>query len=227
MLFPGTGTEASRVNADLGGDIGLLPARLTGRKVLSDENAATLNPASVAHPALSMFKDTSSLNVASARFTQYFGLEPTPDANDPNAVQVMMKFNNGDPAFVERHVQLGKVILAASSAGSSWNQLPLKPSYVPLVYQLLFYLGQGAASHRNVAQEEPLFLALPLADANKPVRVTTPDGRVEHAEQRPRCARRYVQLWRDAAGGRVQSGCAGQQHAGRVCREPAHQASPT
>ena len=177
LLFPGAGTETSRVNADLGGDIGLLPARLTGRKVLSDENAATLNPASVAHPALSMFKDTSSLNVASARFTQYFGLEPTPDANDPNAVQVMMKFNNGDPAFVERHVQLGKVILAASSAGSAWNQLPLKPSYVPLVYQLLFYLGQGAASHRNVAQEESLFLALPLTDANKPVRVTTPDGR--------------------------------------------------
>ena len=177
MLFPGNGTEASRVNADLGGEGGLLPARLTASKTLSDSNAATLNPGSVTHPALAMFKDTSSLNVASARFTQYFGLEPALEANDPNAVQVMMRFSNGDPAFVERHVELGRVILAASSAGASWNQLPLKPSYVPLVYQLLFYLGQGAASHRNLAQEEPLFLALPLSDANKPVRVTTPDGR--------------------------------------------------
>jgi Aerotolerance regulator N-terminal/von Willebrand factor type A domain len=177
LLFPGAGTEATRVNADLGGDIGLLPARLTGRKVLSDEDAATLNPASVAHAALSMFKDTSSLNVASARFTQYFGLEPTPDAADPNAVQTMLKFSNGDPAFVERHVKQGRVILAASSAGSSWNQLPLKPSYVPLVYQLLFYLGQGATTQRNIKQEQPIVLALPLGEANKPVRVTTPDGR--------------------------------------------------
>ena len=181
LLFPGTGTEASRINADLGGDIGLLPAKLTGRKTLSDNDAATLNPGSVAHPALTLFKDTTNLNIASARFTQYFGLEATPEAADAansNAVQVMIRFNNGDPAFVERKVQLGKVILAASSAGSSWNQLPLKASYVPLVYQLLFYLGQGPASHRNIAQEEPLFLALPLTDANKPVRVTTPDGRV-------------------------------------------------
>lgn len=181
LIFPGNGTEASHVNTDLGGDIGLLPARLTSRKSLSDENAATLNPGSVSHGALAMFKDTTNLNVASARFNQYFGLEVIPepaDSPNPNAVQVMMKFSNGDPAFVERKVQLGKVIIAASSAGSSWNQLPLKPSYVPLVYQLLFYLGEGAASHRNIALEEPLFLALPLADANKPVRVTTPEGRV-------------------------------------------------
>ena len=127
---------------------------------------------------MTLFKDTSSLNVASARFTQYFGLEPALEANDPGAVQVMMRFGNGDPAFVERHVELGRVIVAASSAGASWNQLPLKPSYVPMIYQLLFYLGQGAASHRNIAQEEALFLALPLSDANKPVRVITPEGRV-------------------------------------------------
>ena len=178
MLFPGSGTEASRVNADLGGEGGLLPARLTSKKTLSDSDAATLNPGSITHPALTLFKDTSSLNVASARFTQYFGLEPALEANDPGAVQVMMRFGNGDPAFVERHVELGRVIVAASSAGASWNQLPLKPSYVPMIYQLLFYLGQGAASHRNIAQEEALFLALPLGDANKPVRVTTPEGRV-------------------------------------------------
>ena len=41
----------------------------------------------------------------------------------------------------------------------------------------MFYLGQGATSHRNLRLDEPLFLSLPLKDANKPVRVTTPDGR--------------------------------------------------
>ena len=177
LLFPGSGTEGGRVNADLGG-MNLLPARLGSHKTLSDENAATLNPGSVTNPVLTLFKDTGSLNVASARFMQYFSLDPVADATDPNATQVMMRFSNGDPAFVERRVGLGRVILAASSAGTAWNQLPLKPSYVPLVYQLLFYLGEGAGSHRNIAQEQPLFLSLPLSDANKPVRVTTPEGRV-------------------------------------------------
>ncbi|HLK56398.1 MAG TPA: hypothetical protein VKU00_07530, partial [Chthonomonadaceae bacterium] len=70
------------------------------------------------------------------------------------------------------------VILAASSAGTSGNDMPLKASsYVPLTNQLLSYLGQGAVSHRNLQQDDPLFLSLPLTDANKSVRVTDPDNR--------------------------------------------------
>jgi hypothetical protein len=72
---------------------------------------------------------------------------------------------------------LGKVIIAASSAGTTWNQLPLKPIYVPYVYQLLSYLGQGATAHRNLRLDENMFLSLPLSDANKSVRITTPDGK--------------------------------------------------
>ena len=45
----------------------------------------------------------------------------------------------------------------------SW---PLKPSDVPLVYQMLSYLGQGATSHRNLRQDEPS-LSRPLGDAEQ------------------------------------------------------------
>ncbi len=90
----------------------------------------------------------------------------------------MARFSNGDPAFVERRVGLGRVIIAASSAGGVWNQMPLKPSYVPLVYQLVSYLGEGAVSRRNLKLDEPLFVSLPLADANKSVRIKNPAGQV-------------------------------------------------
>jgi hypothetical protein len=176
LLFPGPATDASRVNADLG-ESGLLPATLGARQTLTDDNALTLNPATITHPALALFKDTTTMNLGTARFTTYYPLEPIKDLSDANAVQVMLRFSNGDPAFVERHVGLGKVILAASGAGETWNQLPLKPSFVPLVYQLISYLGQGATSRRNLRLNEPLFLSLPLEDANKPVRVTAPDGK--------------------------------------------------
>jgi hypothetical protein len=176
LIFPGPDTDARRVNADLSA-AGLLPAQLGERRVLTDETAITLNPATITHPVLSIFKDTSAMNLGTARFTTYYPLEPATDDPNPNAVLVMIRFSNGDPAFVERHVGLGNVVLGASSAGTVWNQLPLKPSFVPLVYQLLSYLGQGPSSRRNLRQNEPLLLSLPLTDANRPVRVVGPDNR--------------------------------------------------
>lgn len=176
LIFPGAATDSRRLNADFQA-AGLLPATLKARRTLPDENALTLNPASITHPVLSLFKDTDSLNLGLARFATYYPLEPVSDGADTNAVRVMVRFSNGDPAFVERKVGLGRVIIAASSAGATWNQLPLKVSYVPLVYQLASYLGQGPVSHRNLALDEPVFLTLPLSEANRAVRITTPDGR--------------------------------------------------
>jgi hypothetical protein len=172
LIFPGPATDAKRLDADFKA---LLPATLEPRKTLSEEEAQTLHPDSIpaTHPALAVFRDTATMNLASARFLTYFPLAPVAD----DSTKVILRFGNGDPALVERRIGLGKVILAASSAGTTWNQLPLKPIYVPYVYQLLSYLGQGATAHRNLRLDESLFLSLPLTDANKSVRITSPSGK--------------------------------------------------
>ena len=177
MLFPGPTTDADKLNAALGG-ANLLPAKLGPRKTLDDAEAITLNPASAAHPALAIFKDTSILNIGTARFLTYYPLSPEADA-DPNAIQVMLRYSNSDPALVERKVGRGKVILAASGSGANWNQLPLKAAYVPMLYQMISYLGIGPTSSRNLRQNEPFYLALPLADANKSTQVVRPDGKTD------------------------------------------------
>jgi hypothetical protein len=174
LLFPGPDTDAAHVNADYS-TASLLPAKLGQRRTLKDEDSITINPATIQHPALALFKDTSAIDIASARFLTYY---PLSDDSDAASVRVMARFSNGDPAFVERKVGLGRVIIAASSAGGVWNQMPLKPSYVPLVYQLISYLGEGAVSRRNLKQDEPMFISLPLADANKSVRISDPSGQV-------------------------------------------------
>ncbi len=176
LIFPGSDTDAARLNADFS-TAGLLPAKLGPKKILNDEAAITLNPAAMLHPALALFKDTAAIDIASARFTVYYPLEPTAEDSQSDASRIIARFSNGDPALVERKVGMGHVILAASSAGAEWNQLALKPAYVPFIYQLVSYLGQGAVAHRNLHQDEPLFLTLPLNQANKPVKVTTPDGK--------------------------------------------------
>ena len=177
LLFPGPYTDADKLNASLGG-AGLLPAKLGTRKTLEDADAITLNPASAAHPSLTIFKDTSILNIGTARFLTYYPLSPENGA-DPNEIQVMLRYSNSDPALIERKVGRGKVILAASGAGANWNQLPLKAAYVPMLYQMISYLGIGPTSSRNLRQNEPFYLALPLADANKSVRVVRPDGKTD------------------------------------------------
>ncbi len=172
LIFPGPATDAKRLNADLKN---LLPATLEARKSLKEEDAQTLHPDSIptTHPALAVFRDTATMNLSGARFQTYYPLAPVAD----ESAKVILRFGNGDPALVERQVGLGKVIVAASGAGTTWNQLPLKPVYVPYVYQLLSYLGQGATAHRNLRLDESMFLSLPLTDANKSVRITPPNGK--------------------------------------------------
>jgi hypothetical protein len=174
LLFPGPETDAGRLNASLL-SMGLLPANLTNRRALNEAESVTLNPASITHPSIISFKETSSLNVGIPRFTTYYVLEPQTDA-DPNAIQPMVRFSSGDAAFVERKVGQGKVILAASGAGTNWNQMPLKSSFLPFLYQMVSYLGAGPASRRILSQDETLTLSLPISDAGKTMKVTLPDG---------------------------------------------------
>lgn len=174
-IFPSATTDPNRTNSDFQ-SVNLLPATLGARKTFSDETALTLNPASFTHSALQIFRETSVLDIGTARFTAAFPLEPATDA-DTSAVSVMARFSSGDPAFVERRVGMGRVLVSAVGAGSANNQLPLKPAFVPFVYQVVSHLAQGAASRRNLAQNEPFLLTLPLNEANKAVRITLPDGK--------------------------------------------------
>ncbi len=176
LLFPSSASSPNALNASLASG-GLLPAAMGTRKSLSDTEAVSLNPASINSLILAPFKDTATMDIGGARFTAYFPLELSAEA-DMNAIQVLMKMSNGDPAFVERRVGQGRVILSAISAGADGSQLPLRSSYVPLIYQLTSYLGMGASSQRNLKQDETLTLKLPVADSGKPVQITLPDGTV-------------------------------------------------
>lgn len=175
LLFPSAATNSELVNSELE-PAGLLPARLRNKRTLPEDQSITLDPASIDHPALNLFKDATQSDLSSARFNITTPLLPIVVAEDPNAVHTMIKFSNGEPALVERKVEIGKVIIAASSASTAWNQLPLKPGFVSLVHQLISYLGQGASARHNLLPGEMVSLHLPITAARKPVHITYPDG---------------------------------------------------
>ena len=172
LIFPGLYTEAGQVNSVLAGANGLLPARLGAKRSYPADGALTLNPATINHPALNSFKDSADINLGSARFTQLYDLAPALDAG----VRVLCKFSDSKPAFVERRFGQGKVILAASTAGTSGNELPFKPAYLPLIHQLVAYLAAGPTAQRNLNIGAAITARFDVQEANKPVRVTNPAG---------------------------------------------------
>jgi hypothetical protein len=78
----------------------------------------------------------------SARFERHWRLIPNAEAN------VVMQFDNSDPALMEREVGEGKVILFASAMDLEWNNLPLQGLFLPFIHETLRHLVQPELKQR-------------------------------------------------------------------------------
>jgi hypothetical protein len=62
------------------------------------------------------------------------GSTPRSDGGPP---QMILKYNDGTPAVMERTWGLGRVVLFSSTADTAWNDWPVRPSFVPLIHRAL------------------------------------------------------------------------------------------
>ena len=85
------------------------------------------------HPIFEVFQQSGRL--AAANVFGYFRSEPRPNAT------VLARFEDGSPALLESNTGKGRVLLFTSSLGSSWNDLPLTPLYLPFIHQMVRYAG--------------------------------------------------------------------------------------
>jgi len=81
---------------------------------------------------------------STARFYSYRGLAAAKDAT------VLARFDTGEPALVERVAGRGRVMVFASTLDLSWNDLALKPVFLPFVHQL--------GRHLSGFREQPAWL---------------------------------------------------------------------
>jgi hypothetical protein len=93
---------------------------------------------------------------------------------------VIARFDTGDPLAVEKTFGRGSVILAATACDTDWCDLPLDPSYVPLMRELVLSAAVTPAPPRNVAVGAPLVALLPANAIGSAATFVDPDG-VEHA----------------------------------------------
>jgi hypothetical protein len=98
------------------------------------ENYVLMTDVRLDHPIFQPFSRPNSGSFSSARFFRHARVSAGSGAEVP------ARFDNGDPALVSVPVEKGRVLIFASSADDSANDLPLKAVYAPFWQQMLHYL---------------------------------------------------------------------------------------
>jgi len=93
----------------------------------------------------------------------------------PATTRVVARFDNGDPALLERSVGKGRVLAMTSGWQPADSQLALSSKGVPLVGALLDLACGGTEVAEGVAVGQPM--TLPSSKQPEPIVVQTPDGR--------------------------------------------------
>ena len=102
-------------------------------------------PEGYTHPILEKFRDASKTGAdygfLSVQTSEYFKLGVPQDGS----VETLLRYaaadgTPGDAAIVAKGMGKGRVVLFASSADNQWNTWGGKPSYVPVIHELTYYV---------------------------------------------------------------------------------------
>jgi hypothetical protein len=115
-------------------DPDLLPGKLGAPVDRSGTSGGTLGYVDFSHPAFEVFSSPRSGDLTAARVFRYRAITA------PGTV--LARFDDGAVAVAERKVGRGVVIAWSSTFDSYWNDLPLKPVFVPFVHQVMRHLGR-------------------------------------------------------------------------------------
>jgi hypothetical protein len=99
---------------------------------------ARLGALEYGHPLFDVFRGPRTGDFASARF---YGFRSVTPAAKPTNVQTLARFDDGQPALMERRMGSGRVLMWTSTLDTVWSDLALKPVFVPFVIRVVRYLG--------------------------------------------------------------------------------------
>jgi len=146
---------------------GLTPADLDQKHIAANGEFLSISGINQRHPIIKSLGLNESGDFGAARFQGYWSTKPVPGSD------VILGFDNGAAALLEKKVGRGRVLLLTSSLDTQWNNLPRQGLYVPLLHEMLRYLAFHAEKKPAYTVGEPLRLRLPAVNA---VRVSGPDG---------------------------------------------------
>ena len=185
LFFLGNKTDLDWHNRALHGEpANLLPMQLVSRAGSADgeRDGVRIVAQRFEHPALEIFNDRTSGNLADAEIWNWYRMGrqgPGPGeaetTGSDNAV-VMARLETGDPLIAERRLGDGIVVQVATACDADWSTLPMQPSFLPLMQQLVTTLAMEAMPTRNIETGSALVALLPEDQAGQPLLLTFPDG---------------------------------------------------
>ncbi len=136
IIAAGKHTDASDFNRSFGA---IAPAHL-GETVQS-RGYALMSQVKADHPVFGAFARSGRLTS-----TRVYGYHR---ATTKEGSLTLAALDDGSPIVVEGSAGRGKVLLITTTLDTAWNDLPLTPMYLPLLRQMLEYLGgrESAASY--------------------------------------------------------------------------------
>ncbi|HEY3898632.1 MAG TPA: BatA domain-containing protein [Chthoniobacter sp.] len=180
IVFPGGNTNTAFYNKELFDARGILPAAFgePHGSAEQQEQYFTLQSKDYDHPIVSIWRDPAAGNLATAHFYRAFALLPAkkkfPDAGPPI---VVLSYADGQPAVMERTWGFGRVIQFSSTANTAWNDLCIRPIFVPLVHRTLGALLTRQEENLNLRVGAPLRAVVDAELIGKDVMVSAPGGK--------------------------------------------------
>jgi hypothetical protein len=191
---PGVGTPGLKQFVERGGgllvvlgartnwpasDTELLPGQAGPPVDRTAGRGASLGYLDYSHPVFEIFKAPRSGDFSGTSILRYRALTPAPGD------RVLARFDDGTVAAAERRIGTGRVIAWGTTLDDSWNDLALKPVYLPLLHQLVRYLAryEPPSPWRTVGQVADVS-ALMKGRANRVV-VTPSSEQIKISEDEP------------------------------------------
>jgi hypothetical protein len=183
IVFPGPNCNRAFYNSTLAP---LLPATLGEARgdAEKQESIASLQPKGYTHPIVTLWNDPAAGTLATARFYRYYPLTPSTNG----APVTVLRFADESPAVIEQSLGLGRVLLFNSTANTAWNDLPVRPAFVPLLHRALAVLLIRRDENLNIKVGEPFTRQLGLEYLGKETTISTEPrsyGRVELVKNVP------------------------------------------
>jgi hypothetical protein len=126
---------------------------------------------------VSIWQDPAAGNLGTAHFYRALALQPSSkDARRAEAgpPAVILTYADGQPAVMERTWGFGRVVQFSSTANATWNDLCIRPVFVPLIHRTLGALATHQEEHLNVRVGAPVRTVVDPDLIGKDVTVSAP-----------------------------------------------------
>ena len=128
------------------------------------------------HAALELFNDPRNGSLSEGAIKQWYKFKDSGELHAEGNPAVLARLDSNDGFLAEKQFGEGRVLELATALDADWSNLPLRPTYLPLMQRLTTYLASTVYPPRNLGVGKELVAFVPVADAGKTATLTPPDG---------------------------------------------------